>query len=219
MLASTATLPLLGLGFVLGLKHALESDHILAVSTVVTENRGVIHTSLVGTFWGIGHTVSLLSVAVLVLAFEVTLSVRFAVLAESLVAVMLIFLGVDLLRKVSIAGISTGSLRSAHASTRGVRKPFLIGLVHGLAGSAALMLIVVATMPSTLHGLVYVAVFGLGTIGGMCAMSVLMGIPLVLGGQRFEAFGENIKIVAGLLSIGFGIVLAWAISQSAGFLP
>ncbi len=80
------------------------------------------------------------------------------------------------------------------------------------------MLMVVATMPSTLHGLVYVAVFGLGTIGGMCAMSILMGLPLALGGQRVETFGENIKIVAGLLSIGFGMALAWSISRSGGFL-
>lgn len=218
MLASTAMLPLLGLGFVLGLKHALEGDHIVAVSTVVTENRGVMRTSLVGTFWGIGHTVSLLFVTVLVLAFEVTLSPKFAILAESIVAVMLIVLGVDLLRKVTMTGISNAPLPSVHASASYARKPFLIGLVHGLAGSAALMLMVVATMPSTLHGLIYVAVFGLGTIGGMGAMSVLMGLPLALGRRRIETFGENIKIVAGLLSIGFGLALAWSISRSVGFL-
>ncbi|HIO22158.1 MAG TPA: hypothetical protein EYN18_07175 [Nitrospirales bacterium] len=218
MLASAATLPLLGLGFVLGLKHALEGDHIVAVSTVVTENRGVMRTSLVGTFWGIGHTVSLLLVAVLVLAFEVTLSPKFAILAESVVALMLIILGADLLRKVGVAGISSVSVHSVKESKSCARKPFLIGVVHGLAGSAALMLMVVATMPSTFHGLVYVAVFGLGTIGGMCVMSFLMGLPLALGGQRVETFGENIKIVAGLLSIGFGIVLGWSISRSSGFL-
>ena len=225
MLASTTMLPLLGLGFVLGLKHALEGDHIVAVSTVVTEHRGVMRPSLVGTFCGIGHTVSLLLVTVLVLAFEVTLSPQFAILAESIVAVMLIVLGADLLRKAGVTGISNVPLHSVQASASCARKPFLIGVVHGLAGSAALMLVVVATMPSTLHGLVYVAVFGLGTIGGMCAMSVLMGLPLALGGQRVETFSENIKIVAGLLSIGFGIALAWLIHagpldlQSIGWIP
>ncbi len=218
MLVSTAALPFLGFGFVLGLKHALDGDHIVAVSTVVTENRSVMRMSLVGTFWGIGHTVSLFLVAVLVLAFEVTLPPRFSIFAETIVAVMLTILGADLLRKVAMKGISSTPFHSVEESVSCARKPLLIGIVHGLAGSAALMLMVVATMPSMFHGLVYVTVFGLGTIGGMCAMSVLMGLPLALGGKRIEAFGETIKVVAGLLSIGFGIVLGWSINKSGGLL-
>ena len=219
MLESTTTLPLFGFGFILGLKHALEGDHIVAVSTVVTENRGVMRTSLVGTFWGIGHTVSLLLVTVIVLAFEVTLSSKFSIFAESLVAGMLIALGADLLRKVATASTLNVPLHSVvKESASCACKPFIIGVIHGFAGSAVLMLMVVATVPSMLHGFIYVVVFGLGTIGGMCAMSVLMGLPLALGGRRVEMFGENIKIVAGLLSIGFGIMLAWSISRSSGFL-
>ena len=217
MLVSTAALPLLGMGFVLGIKHALEADHIAAVSTMVTEQRGVMRSSLVGTFWGIGHSASLLFVGILVLAFEVTLPPRFAILAESLVAVMLIVLGADLIRKV-ITGRKPCLLRgSTTDAVSYARKPFLIGALHGLSGSAALMLMVLATIPSALHGMVYVIVFGLGTIGGMLAMSVLVGLPLAFGGPRVEMFGEHVKLVAGLLSIGCGIGLAWIVSQSAGF--
>ena len=203
----------------LGLKHALEGDHIVAATTVITENRGVMRTSLVGTFWGIGHTVSLLLVGVFVFAFEVTLSTKFAILAESVVALMLILLGTDLLRKTGVMGGSSIPLHVVQEPASYARKPFLIGVVHGLAGSAVLMLMVVATMPSPVQSLIYVAVFGLGTIGGMCAMSVLIGLPLVLGGLWVQTFSANIKVVAGLVSIGFGIAIWWSISRTAGLLP
>ncbi len=217
MLGSIAAFPLLGVSFVLGLKHALDGDHIVAVSTVVAENRGVMRTSLVGTFWGIGHTLALMFVGMAVLVFDVEISPKVASFAELFVAMMLIFLGFDLLRKMRGEIFSNNSACAVQSTQQYMRKPFLIGVVHGLAGSAALMVMVVATMQSIVDGLLHVAVFGLGTIGGMCTMSIVMGLPFALGRESLKTFVSSIKVLAGVASVAFGLVLGWTVGQTIGF--
>ena len=222
-------LSVLTLGFVLGLKHALDPDHMVAVSTIVSESASVKRSSLVGTFWGLGHTLSLLCAGVLVIALKMRISDRVALWMEFAVALMLIILGLKAIMK-PLRGWKLHRHRHTHNSSththlhlhRGEEythqhrhliglgaRPFLVGLVHGMAGSAALTLLVLATIPSAIAGLIYIAVFGLGSVGGMLVMSSLISLPFVLSRKRFNLLSEGLQVAAGLFSVGFGLFLVW----------
>jgi len=235
----TTPLALLGFGFVLGVRHALDVDHLAAVSTIVSQRRGLWSSSLVGALWGLGHTAALLVVAAAVVALHAQIPPGLARGLELGVALMLIGLGINLLRTVGGGGrvhhhlhahgghrhahphlhaparLPTGS---AHHGARSGRRPFLIGLVHGLAGSAGLMLAVLATIPSPAVALGYVATFGCGSIGGMVAMSALLGVPLTLAAERFSRAEVALRVCAALGSVTVGLVLAWQIGLAPGVL-
>jgi len=221
---------LLGLGLILGLRHALDPDHIAAVSTIVSESRSVRRSSLIGTFWGLGHTVSLFVAGVLVITLKVQISDRVALWMEFAVALMLIFLGLKATLR-SLRGwklhrhrhMHDGSTHShlhlhregdeqahrhRHLIGLGAR-PFFVGLVHGMAGSAALMILVLATIPSAVAALIYIAVFGLGSVGGMLIMSSLISLPFVLTRKRFNVLSEGLQVAVGLFSLSFGLFLVW----------
>ena len=223
---------LIGLGFVLGLKHALDPDHMVAVSTIVTESKSLRKSSLVGTFWGLGHTVSLLCAGFVVIALKVQIPDRAALWMEFAVALMLILLGLKAMLK-PLRGWKLHSHRHTHEGSTHTHlhlhggeeqvhrhrhwigigaRPFLVGLVHGMAGSAALTLLVLATIPSAVAGLIYVAVFGLGSVGGMLVMSSLISLPFVFARKRFNALSEVLQVAIGLFSVSFGLFLAWQYS-------
>jgi ABC-type nickel/cobalt efflux system permease component RcnA len=236
---NTVLLGALGLGFVLGLKHALDADHIVAVSTIVSEHRSLARSSLIGTFWGIGHTASLLMVGLLVIGLRLTIPDRVALSLEFCVAVMLIILGANLLRKsihfklhahahahpsddlaeqhahlhVHAPGVHH---HEAHRLLAGAKRPLLVGMMHGLAGSAALMLLVLTSIPSPLLGLAYIGVFGVGSIVGMLIMSSVIGLPFVWTARRFGRLNQGIKVTAGVFSTAFGLFLAWQIGFVEG---
>ena len=221
---------LLGLGLILGLRHALDPDHIAAVSTIVSESRSVRRSSLVGTCWGLGHTMSLLIAGVLVIALKVQISDRVALWMEFAVALMLILLGLKAMLKPlrgwrihvhqhahggsshSHVHLHRPSEEHAHQHRHLIRsgaRPFLVGMVHGMAGSAALTLLVLATIPSAVAGLIYVAVFGLGSVGGMLIMTSLISLPFVLTRKRFNVLSEGLQVAVGLFSLSFGLFLVW----------
>ncbi len=221
---------LLGLGLILGLRHALDPDHIAAVSTIVSESRSVRRSSLIGTCWGLGHTMSLLVAGVLVIALKIQISDRLALWMEFAVALMLILLGLKAVLKPlrgwrihvhqhahggsshSHVHLHRPSEEHAHPHRHLIRsgaRPFLVGLVHGMAGSAALMILVLATIPSALAGLIYIAVFGLGSVGGMLIMSSLISLPFILTRQRFNVLSQGLQVAVGLFSLGFGLFLSW----------
>ena len=221
---------LLGLGLILGLRHALDPDHIAAVSTIVSESRSVRRSSLIGTFWGLGHTMSLFIAGVLVIALKVQISDRVALWMEFAVALMLILLGLKAVLKPlrgwrihvhqhahggsshSHVHLHRPSEEHAHQHRHLIRsgaRPFLVGMVHGMAGSAALMILVLATIPSALAGLIYIAVFGLGSVGGMLIMSSLISLPFILTRQRFNVLSQGLQVAVGLFSLGFGLFLSW----------
>jgi high-affinity nickel permease len=229
----TTAFGLLGFGFVLGLRHALDVDHLAAVSTIVNARRGLVRSALVGAVWGLGHTASLLAVAVAVVGLRTEIPPVVATALEMGVAAMLIVLGVNLLRT-----LVTGGRLHAHAHVHGGRlhvhphlheaaadavhdhapigrRPFLVGLVHGLAGSAGLLLGVVATIPSPALALTYVVVFGVGSIGGMALMSTLLGVPLALAAERWARAERWLGGVAAAASIAIGIALAWELGRTA----
>jgi len=223
-------LSVLGLGFVLGLKHALDPDHMVAVSTIVSESKSVKRSSLVGMFWGVGHTMSLLCAGIVVIALKVQISERVALWMEFAVALMLIFLGLKAMMK-SLRGWKLHRHRHTHDGSTHAHlhlhregdeqahrhrhligvgaRPFFVGMVHGMAGSAALTLLVLATIPSALAGLIYIAVFGLGSVGGMLIMSSLISLPFVLTRKRFNVLSEGLQVAVGLFSLSFGLFLTW----------
>ncbi|MGH7829369.1 MAG: sulfite exporter TauE/SafE family protein [Candidatus Binatia bacterium] len=226
-----------GLGLILGIKHALDADHLIAVSTLVSEHQSLKWASLIGAFWGLGHTFTLLVVGLAVILLRLTIPPRVALALEFLVAAMLIFLGFNILwRSFQAERLHLhihehnpkrhthfhehGEPQEDHAHTHpfsSMRKPFFIGMVHGLAGSAALMLLVLSTIPSALAGLAYILIFGLGSVGGMLALSSVIGLPFILTARRFTVLNRWIRVVAGTASVGFGIILGWEIGQQGLF--
>ena len=225
-------LALLGLGLVFGLKHATEVDHVVAVSTIVSEHRNVFRSALVGGLWGVGHTVSLLVVGIVVLVFRSAIPVPIANWLEFAVALMIIGLGVLALTRVlrrrstvhlhehSHDGESHVHVHFHEPTTRhdqhqsrshthavssiGI-KPVLVGLMHGLAGSGALTLLVLTQIKSAWFGVLYLAIFGLGSIAGMLLMSGLIGLPFALTSRRLSGFHQRLQTAAAVLSIAFGL--------------
>jgi ABC-type nickel/cobalt efflux system permease component RcnA len=223
----------LGLGLILGLRHALDPDHVVAVSTILSESKSVRRSSLVGIFWGLGHTMSLLIAGVLVIMLRVQIYDRVALWLEFAVALMLIVLGFKAMLKAlrgwkvhvhrhthdgsthshlhaHRAGEEHGH-RHRHLIRSGIR-PCLVGMVHGLAGSAALMILVLATIPSAIVALIYIAVFGLGSVGGMLVMTSLISLPFVFTARRFKFISQALQVIVGLFSLSFGLFLVWEYS-------
>ncbi len=235
----TTTFSVLALGFALGIKHALDADHLVAVSTIVSERKGLRGSSLVGAVWGLGHTASLLAVGLAVIALHAQIPERVAQAMEFGVAVMLVGLGLNLLRKL-LSGATfhahphrhggcwhlhphlhearghggPDAPSDSHHALRVGKRPFLIGMVHGLAGSAALMLLVLATIPSRALGFAYIGVFGLGSVGGMLVMSTLIGLPFAVTAHRFERLNAAVQALAGGFSVGLGLWLMWQIGTT-----
>jgi sulfite exporter TauE/SafE len=217
----------LALGFVLGIKHATEADHLAAVSTIVSQRRSVWQSAAVGVFWGIGHTAALIAAGVLVLCVGLVIPEKVANVFELFVALMIIFLGMRLLH-LHIHAHSHGGpshihlhfqdeehASSAHSGLAGWRS-VIIGMIHGLAGSAALTLLVlsqVARSGGVLMGFAYLLIFGAGSVAGMLVMSSLISIPFALGLQFFQRSLVALRIVTGVFSTSFGIVYALRIAE------
>lgn len=233
-MADTGFWAVITLGFLLGIKHALDADHVVAVSTIASQNRSILRSLLVGVFWGIGHTTTLLVVGIAVLVFRITIPPHLALLAEFAVGVVLVFLGISVLRSLWINRIhlhphthdETSHLHlhghratSAHAHEHGLRqgrRPLIVGMFHGLAGSAALMLLVLTTIDSAFWGLLYIVIFGVGSILGMLLISGAIGLPFVLTAGRFRRANELIQGTAGVISIALGLFIMGEIAFFQG---
>lgn len=224
-------------GFLFGIKHALDPDHIVAVSTLVAEHKKLWRSSVAGAFWGIGHTITVAAVGLAVLGFKVTVSPTLAHSLELVVGLMLVILGVavavSLVRdKVHLHRHEHDGRRHLHLHSHkhrpdhahehpdyGAYKSLVVGMVHGLAGSAALTVLVLSTMPSVLHGLFYLIVFGLGSIVGMVAMSTLIGSPFAFTARRFERINLVIRSLASGTSISLGLIIIAEMGSRLGLFP
>ena len=185
----------IALGALLGLRHATDADHVVAVTAIVSRERSLGRAAGIGALWGIGHTLTLLVVGGAIVTFRLVIPTRLGLALEFGVALMLIVLGFT-------------NLRARDDAPRAAVRPFLVGLVHGLAGSAAVALLVLATIRGTFEALVYLFVFGLGTIIGMMAVTMLLAVPTLYAGARMTRFQSGIRVAAGALSIAFGLMLA-----------
>jgi ABC-type nickel/cobalt efflux system permease component RcnA len=235
-LGSLSTLAVLSIGLVFGLKHASEVDHVVAVSTIVSQHKNVWHSALVGAMWGAGHTAALLVVGAVVLGLRVAIPERVSGWLEFAVALMIIGLGVSALwralRKSAEVhvhehlhdGVShkhvhfheketrhkpASHVLHSHAVAQVGWKPVLMGTMHGLAGSGALTLLVLTQISSPWVGLLYLLIFGLGSIVGMLLMSGLIGLPFSLTSRNLTNVHHKLQTVAAVLSIAFGCWYAY----------
>ena len=196
----TALLAVLTLGFLLGMRHATDPDHVVAVTTIVSQQKSLLRAARTGILWGVGHTATILLVGGAIIALKLQIGgipSRVGLSLEFAVAVMLVVLGF-----LTLAG---GERRVADSTTR----PVVVGFVHGLAGSAAVATLPqVALIPNPLWAAGYLAVFGAGTIAGMLLVTVSIAAPALFAARRFAGMNRTLRIASGVVSIGFGLFLA-----------
>ncbi|HVB80408.1 MAG TPA: hypothetical protein VNE82_10765 [Candidatus Binataceae bacterium] len=231
------------LGLALGMRHATDADHVIAVSAIVTRERRLGIAARIGLCWGVGHTLTIMAVGVAIIIFKVSIPARVGLAMEFAVALVLILLGVSTVsgllgqamarlrgRRTPAAPIVVACdhrhpLASATAMAGGgltgrmarlgarfpMGKAFGVGLVHGLAGSAAIALLVLSAIPTPLWAVMYLTVFGVGTIIGMILITTAIGLPLVMTARRATSFNRTLAVGSGLLSFTFGLFLTYQI--------
>jgi len=228
------------LGFILGLRHALDPDHVVAVSTIVSTEPSWRRSSLIGSFWGLGHATSLLTLGGLIVALRINITELAASRLEIIVSVMLVGLGVYAIRsardgfrlhahKHTHQGASAGEEKEhvhlhvhkpralpvhqhAHPLRFGLR-PYAIGLVHGIAGSGGLALLVMATAKTATAGLLYMAALAFGALVGMGILSALLTLPLAALRTRYETLHLRFQFLSGVCSVAFGL---WLFTEHLG---
>ena len=248
-------------GFVLGMRHATDPDHVIAVTTIVSRQNSIRSAALIGALWGVGHTLTILAVGAAIILFKVIIPPRLGLGMELAVGIMLILLGV-----LSLSGVTrsvterftpnvAGGHSHAHAhgdyvhthfhghhagdhghaegatplakldrtfsrTGNGMGKrlgiyhaarPLLVGIVHGLAGSAAIALLVLTTIPNSAWGVLYLLIFGLGTIAGMMLITAAIAVPYAYTGRRFARLNGGLAAASGFLSLTFGLFIAYQI--------
>ena len=219
------------LGFVLGLRHALDPDHVVAVSTIVTAEPSWRRSSLIGSFWGLGHATSLLTLGGVIVALRINITELAASRLEIIVSVMLVGLGVYAIRSAR-AGFRVHAHPHKHDDREHVHlhvhephaqpvhqhahplrfglRPFAIGLVHGIAGSGGLALLVMATAKTATAGLLYMAALALGALVGMGILSGLLTLPLAALRTRYQTLHLRFQFLSGVCSVAFGL---WLFSE------
>ena len=200
----TAALALIMLGFLLGIRHAVDPDHVVAVGTMATRSFSFRRSAGLGALWGVGHTVTVMIVGGTIVLLRTALSPRVAVALEFGVAIMLIVLGV----------MNLFGARHEEPTTASIR-PLVVGMVHGMAGSASIALLVLATIRDSSLGLLYLLFFGLGTISGMIAVTALLVLPVSLAATRAGLSRRWLTAASGLASLVFGVFLAHALGGPA----
>ncbi|WP_438004293.1 high-affinity nickel-transport family protein [Sorangium sp. So ce321] len=233
MLASA--FPLLLLGFSLGMRHATDADHVIAVATVVSRVRSLGVALLIGAMWGLGHTLTLMVIGGAILLFGLVVPPHVGLAMELAVALMLIGLGGYHLTRLYRAAGRGGPPAHAAEHRHGHRhdlgwadrvfgasrvyvslRPLLIGVVHGLAGSAAVALLVLTTVRDPRWGVGYIALFGVGTVAGMMLITGALAVPFAFTRARSSGMHNALAAVAAVLSVGFGLFLAYDISIGSG---
>jgi ABC-type nickel/cobalt efflux system permease component RcnA len=247
---------ILFLGFLLGMRHATDPDHVVAITTIVTKQEGMAKAGLIGALWGLGHAFTIFVVGTIIILFQVTISPRIGLFMELAVAAMLILLGVlnltGTLRwlqerftpSAEVSGdartfgdgrsgtpscASAGSTQPRSVALKrwphrlpqtlglyNVLRPLAIGIVHGLAGSAAVALLVMTTIRDPWWAITYLFLFGIGTIAGMMIITAAIAMPLAFTTRRFSGWNRGMAVASGLLSLGFGLFLSYQIGVVDG---
>jgi high-affinity nickel-transport protein len=254
-------LSIVAVGFFLGMRHATDPDHVIAVTTIVSRQRSLLAAALTGIFWGIGHTLTIFVVGTVIILFDVVIPARIGLSMELFVGLMLIVLGVmnivSFLRyapshssyereKSEVIhghahshwgfvsshphGLTpeTHSHSSIHTpltwldrlfgktSVYQKLRPLLVGIVHGLAGSAAVALLVLTTIRDPRWAIAYLIVFGAGTVGGMMLITMSIAAAFSFFGKKHQRFSHQLGFASGLVSLAFGVVLAYQIGVAGG---
>ena len=258
--ANAAPLAIALLGLLLGMRHATDPDHVIAVTTILSRERRLVVAARIGVVWGLGHTLTVLLVGAAIIVFKIAIPARLGLAMEFAVAVVLIMLGVgaaaSLIRNAATrmrasSSEDEGLVVHAHAHAHGgavhlhphvhvgaheniddathhdhripadrlapfaARRPllrsFAVGLVHGLAGSAAIALLVLSAIPQPLWATLYLAIFCVGTIIGMGLITTAIATPFMVASRRASWIHQGLVTGSGLLSFGFGLFLAYQI--------
>ena len=184
-------------GFLLGVRHAVDPDHVVAVTAIATAQRSIRRATLVGALWGVGHTLTILVVGGAIILFRIAIPGRLGLAFEFAVGIVLIVLGVaNLLSRDERAPAPSGA------------RPLIVGMVHGLAGSAAVALIVLAAVRDPRWAVAYLLLFGVGTIIGMMTITTAIAIPAALAASRMHSVRRYIVLVSGAASVVFGVMIA-----------
>jgi sulfite exporter TauE/SafE len=214
----TSLLPIVGVGFVYGLRHATDPDHVVAVTTIVARQRTMTGAAAIGAAWGVGHTLTMLVVGGGIIVFGWVIPTRIGLSTELSVGVMLIVLGIT-----TIAGRQdhghTHSHDVAHRLDHRLGafgpyrlvRPLVVGIVHGLAGSAAAALMILALIPNPRWGVLFLLIFGLGTIVGMMLMTAAIVVPFARTEARLERLNNGLRLASGVISLAFGLFVAYRI--------
>jgi len=254
---------IIALGFFLGMRHATDPDHVIAVSTIVSRHRSIKHAAAIGALWGLGHTLTILTVGGGIILFGWVIPARIGLSMEFSVGLMLILLGVlnltGILQWIT-NNISPGHLHGpggtvhSHAHSHGdyvhthshghnpeahpheltqnplnwfdrhfgelglynAMRPLVVGLVHGLAGSVAVALLVLTTIRNPKWAIVYLLLFGIGTLAGMMLITGAMGAPFTYADKRFSRLNDGLRVASGLISLGFGLFIVYQIGFVSG---
>lgn len=246
-------LSILAVGFFLGMRHATDPDHVIAVTTIVSNQRNKARAALIGAFWGLGHTVTIFVVGAAIILFDLVIPVRVGLSMELSVAVMLIILGLmnvtGFLRSMPASLEHPKHIVHSHPHTHGSNihehshthqpdghshphdhkslawmdrvlgraglyqylRPLAVGIVHGLAGSAAVALLVLTTIRNVRWAIAYLLIFGVGTIAGMMLITMSLASAFTMVGRGRQKFSSRLAFASGVLSLGFGIFVAYQI--------
>jgi ABC-type nickel/cobalt efflux system permease component RcnA len=233
---------ILFLGFIIGMQHALEADHIAAIASLTTRNQSLAEAARKGAVWGVGHALTLFVFGGFVLVMDTLVPQRFAQGLELAVGFMLVLLGGDVLRRLLKDRIHFHTHRHGarvhfHAHSHHPGKPhaddphqhehqqgfpvraLLVGIMHGLAGSAALIILALNTAPSLVQGILYIALFGLGSILGMALLATAISLPLKYSSGFFTWAHNGLKATVGLVTMGLGCMLIFELGINQGLLP
>jgi len=233
----------IGLGLILGMRHSTDADHVVAISTIVSRQRSIRNAAFIGSIWGMGHTITIFIVGSLIILFGVEIPPRLGLSMEFSVAVMLILLGAlnlsGVMQKITsylspaIPGLTAiaaptqleiGQPRSGSWLENSVGRfglyqclrPLVVGLVHGLAGSAAVALLVLSTIHDPYWATAYLLIFGAGTMIGMMCMTAAIAVPLAFAGDRFAKLSQYLGVVSGMVSLCFGSLLVYQLGFLGG---
>ena len=257
----TSLLAVCVLGFFLGMRHATDADHVIAVTTIVSRHRTTAGAALIGVLWGVGHTLTILVVGTGIILLGWVIPPRVGLSLELSVGVMLIVLGImnltgvlqRITETVTPAGGPAGTVHAhphphgdyVHSHVHGhepeahlhtpdqtplarldrwlgrlglyqTARPLIVGVVHGLAGSAAVALLVLATIGNTAWSILYLLLFGVGTIAGMMLVTASIAWPVAYAGARFPRLPHRIRVASGVISLLFGLALAYQIGVVDG---
>ena len=231
-------LSIIALGFFLGMRHATDADHVVAVTTIVSRERSVRSAALIGILWGLGHTITIFLVGSLIILFGIVIPPRLGLTMELSVGLMLILLGI-----LNLSGMmrwikeNFGGRGSAHSHANGdhthshtvesaaslgwmdrvfgrlslyqLLRPLAVGIVHGLAGSAAVALLVLTTIRVPAWAMVYLFVFGLGTVAGMMLITAAIAVPFTVSENRFARMNQFLATASGVISLVFGLLIVY----------
>jgi len=254
-------LSIIAVGFFLGMRHATDPDHVIAVTTIVSRQHKITRAAITGIVWGIGHTITIFAVGAVIILFDVVIPARIGLSMELSVGLMLVILGLmniaAFFRSVPTIAQSGGAapkIIHSHPHTHGEYvhshahghapeahahdpnhtpltfldrifgkmslyqqlRPLIIGIVHGLAGSAAVALLVLTTIRNPRWAVAYLLVFGAGTVGGMMLITMSIASAFSFFGRKSEIFSRRLGFASGLLSLAFGLLVAYQIGFGNG---